>query len=350
MLKKWTWLTKYLSLFPLVDQVLTEIKSQAFLIEDRLLREQAVSSIENKSFHCYGGAVMALLATPNYRPDLVSLIINLQTISDYLDNLCDRAGIGNAEGFLRLHQAMSDAVIPHRQPTDYYALYEGHREDNYLSYLVRSCQALAGKLPSLTVVENRLLEAIRYYSHLQAYKHVVAPYRQDMLVAYLKEEVPNPHSLTWWELAAATGSTLGMFALLSLASHPFLDPELKEAVYLSYFPWICGLHILLDYLIDQEEDLKEGDLNFISFYANDDEAWHSLKRFAHEARQRASTIPPQSLHNLIVSGLLAMYMSDPKVGLQGYKSHALELLRAQNGSNVHLYHLCRLVRNLKGVK
>jgi len=41
-----------------------------------------------------------------------------------------------------------------------------------------------------------------------------------------------------------------------------LSDELTQ-VKNSYFPWVQGLHILLDYLIDQEEDRINGDLNFV---------------------------------------------------------------------------------------
>ncbi|MGE5380850.1 MAG: DUF2600 family protein, partial [Methylocystaceae bacterium] len=112
MLASLPWLTRYLSLFSQVDKCLDQVSLKANQIKNTALREQALLSLEYKAFHCYGGTVMALLAPPHYRHDLVAIIIYLQTISDYLDNLCDRAGSTDSDAFLQLHQSMHDAVNP----------------------------------------------------------------------------------------------------------------------------------------------------------------------------------------------------------------------------------------------
>ena len=39
--------------------------------------------------------------------------------------------------------------------------------------------------------------------------------------------------------------------LFLAASHKGLSKQEAEAIYQAYFPYICALHILLDYLIDQ---------------------------------------------------------------------------------------------------
>ena len=54
------------------------------------LRKQALASIEHKTFHCEGGAIMALMANEHYQ-EAIRFIVAYQTISDYLDNLCDRS-------------------------------------------------------------------------------------------------------------------------------------------------------------------------------------------------------------------------------------------------------------------
>lgn len=54
------------------------------------LHNQAIASIEHKTFHCEGGGILALLAN-EHREDCIRFIVAYQTISDYLDNLCDRS-------------------------------------------------------------------------------------------------------------------------------------------------------------------------------------------------------------------------------------------------------------------
>ncbi|MGE5455209.1 MAG: tetraprenyl-beta-curcumene synthase family protein [Methylocystaceae bacterium] len=349
MLTSLPWLTRYLQLFPQVDKNLQLITAEAMKLPPDLLKNQAFLSLENKAFHCYGGAVMALLARPAYRHDLITLIIHLQTISDYLDNLCDRAGSTDHNAFLLLHQSMLDAINPTAIPGHYYAKYD-YTEDSYLYYLVTSCQNICLRLPSLQVVEEPLQQLVTHYAYLQTYKHMPLADREGNLRTYLAEQVPNPHGLEWWELAAATGSTLGMFALLAMASHDKVDEQEISAVLTAYFPWICGLHILLDYLIDQEEDLVGGDLNFVSFYDSLTTAWNSLVHLVAQAKHRAHQLRLPALHLLVISGLLAMYMSDHKVQLQGGSSQARTLIKSAGRGSLALYQLCRLSRYLKGVK
>lgn len=52
--------------------------------------------------------------------DLVPLIVAFQTISDYLDNLCDRSDSLHCDDFRQLHLAMADALSPGMPKADYY--------------------------------------------------------------------------------------------------------------------------------------------------------------------------------------------------------------------------------------
>lgn len=343
------WLSRFLRLFPTVDAVLAEVTDQATKIPQPQLQYQALQSIDKKAFHCYGGAVMSLLAPASWRSDLVSLIVYLQTISDYLDNLCDRAGSTDAQAFLHLHQAMYDAINPQSNLTDYYARY-GLSECVYLPYLVANCQQICQRLTGMPLIKAHLEGLVSYYSYLQAYKHMDPAERECCLQNYINDKVPNPHGLNWWELAAATGSTLGMFALLSLASRDNLKADEIDLTLTTYFPWVCGLHILLDYLIDFEEDLQGGDLNFVAYYDNQVDAWQALHHFVAEAKKQVRHLPHCSLHLLVVVGLLAMYMSDHKVKLQGILSEARTLIKSAGFGSLSLYQLCRLTRHLKAVK
>ena len=69
-----------------------------------------------------------------------------------------------------------------------------------------------------------------------------------------------------------------------------------------YFPYIQGLHILLDYLIDQEEDKVGGDLNFCFYYENEKQLFHRLKHFMKEAESHTKNLPYKQFHQLINRG------------------------------------------------
>jgi len=342
------WLYNYLrGTIPGVQAELSRLTKRANQIEDRELHLQALSSLKSKAFHCYGGSVLALLGPRNRWQDLIILITAFQTISDYLDNLCDRVGICDQQAFYRLHDAMLAAATPGETPADYYDLYEGYREEGYLSYLVTRCQDIIASLPGREHVHDQIRQLIQHYTNLQALKHLSPDQRCAKLKGYINSQVENPPGFEWWEIAAATGSTLGMFALWAKAAHPDCDSSSVNQVFKAYFPWICGLHILLDYLIDQEEDMREGDLNFVSFYPRTEARWEALHTFTRQSLERAASLPQPGLHTLVVTGLLAMYLSDAKVRTQGYTGSARRLIQAAGRGNLVLYYLCRVVRYLK---
>ena len=81
----------------------------------------------------------------------------------------------------------------------------------------------------------------------------------------IRNQIPE---MEWYEFSACSGSTLGIFCLVSYALRDDFKLEDAENIRKGYFPYIQGLHILFDYFIDQEEDQAGGDLNFCFYYEN----------------------------------------------------------------------------------
>ena len=75
---------------PRVHAHLRHWTERARAIPSPELRRQALASIADKTFHCEGGGIYSLLAGER-RGEAVRFIVAYQTISDYLDNLCDRS-------------------------------------------------------------------------------------------------------------------------------------------------------------------------------------------------------------------------------------------------------------------
>src|SRR5690606_21976802 len=121
-------------------------------IPDEELRKQAQASLAMKRFHCIGGSVYALLR-PKRRKTLVALIVALQTISDYLDNLCDRSTSMEADDFRRLHLAMREAVDPSLPLSDYYACRAEQDDGGYLRRLTEACREAVRELQGYEAVK-----------------------------------------------------------------------------------------------------------------------------------------------------------------------------------------------------
>lgn len=299
------------------------------------LRTQALLSLEHKAFHCVGGSVYAHYPLVDHKI-MLRLIIALQTISDYLDNLCDRLQVTDPQAFRLLHRSFLHALTPGVPPEDYYALYP-YSEEVYLPTLVQTCQELLSAIPYYSQTQPWALRLASFYCELQVLKHV-SPGGEILLKNWTQGAFSS--ELQWNEWAAASGSTLGIFLLFALGfqdSHPQL-----EQILVAYFPWIQGLHILLDYLIDLEEDRKFGDLNFIAFYPSRQTRNEALDKIAWESRKRSARLPHAFFHETVVAGLIALYGSDPKVQQQQLQPIIRSM--ALDCPTRALLRLCRLLR------
>lgn len=308
-------LRMYKHVLPEVSAQLDIWRQRAETIPSAELREQAIASMSDKRFHCQGGAVYAA-ANMTYRHVLVPLIVAFQTISDYLDNLCDRSTSLSKDDFRRLHLSMLHAVDPSAALLDYYEFREERDDGGYLQSLVKTCQSCICLLPSYPTVQPYVKELVSLYADLQVYKHIRHSEREKELLHWWEQHRARYPHIGWNEFAAATGSTLGMFMLFLGASAKELNDEEARGIRNSYFPYICGLHILLDYLIDREEDRIGGDLNFCEYFNTDAHAAERIGWIAEQARNGARQLKDGRFHLMIVEGLLALYLSDPKVKRQ----------------------------------
>jgi tetraprenyl-beta-curcumene synthase len=302
----------YKYVLPEVRRELAFWRGRAAVIPDPELRKQALASMTTKQFHCEGGAVYAAANLP-FRHVLIPLIVAFQTISDYLDNLCDRSTSLDPQDFRQLHQSMLDAVDPSAPPGEYYAYRSEQNDGRYLPDLVRACQACIRRLPSYQQVAPQVREWVGLYGDLQVFKHIRRDLRERSLLQWWDRHKAGCKDVFWNEFAAATGSTLGVFALFLAAAHPSLPKHTEQQVAEAYFPYVCGLHILLDYLIDQEEDRLGGDLNFCFYYDDPDLAYSRIAYMAEQARHSVERLEHAAFHRMIIEGLLALYLSDPKV-------------------------------------
>lgn len=305
----------YLKVFPAVHKELNYWKQRANSIPNPELRKQALASIEHKTFHCEGGSIMALIAMKKYK-EVITFIVAYQTISDYLDNLCDRSTSLDPKDFSALHEAMEHALTVDAKPSNYYRYREDQDDGGYLYDLAKTCRETLSKLDHYENIKAQLLELCRYYCDLQIHKHVMFEERIPRLKLWFEENKHQVPQMEWYEFSACSGSTLGIFCLVSYAFRDDFDESYASLIRDGYFPYIQGLHILLDYFIDQEEDKLGGDLNFCFYYKDESELFNRLKHFVEEADKHTNKLPHQKFHKLINRGLLGVYLSDEKVNEQ----------------------------------
>jgi tetraprenyl-beta-curcumene synthase len=333
--------------FPAVDQELAHWSNCAEKIPDPELRCQALASICSKKFHAQGGSIYALYPCVSDPKVIINFIVAFQTISDYLDNLCDRAGVEDETAFRQLHLAMSDAVEPEAGLNDYYRYYPYKNDLGYLTGLVTECRNQILKLPAFPVVINSLKHQIHLYTNLQSLKHLEKSIRKSKLSSWANFYQNLYPNLLWWEFAAATGSTLGIFLLTAAASEASLTVADVAKIDQAYFPYINGLHILLDYYIDSQEDQRMGDLNFVDYYNNRRQCQDRLQFFIDKSLKNCAFLRYSKFHQTIIRGLLSMYLSDAKALTALNRPTTTTLLKKSGAATNLYYRSCRLLRALR---
>lgn len=322
-------------------------KKRAGTIPDPELRRQALASIESKTFHCEGGALYGMLAGKHYK-EAVRFIVAYQTISDYLDNLCDRSTSQDPDDFRALHDAILHALSPDIVPANYYRFRREQDDGGYLADLVRTCQDALRALPAYAAAAQSLHKLASVYCDLQVYKHIKMSERVGRLTAWYEEYRDSlPEEMTWYEFAACSGSTLGVFCIVAHLYQNDVTQDLITEIQKAYFPWVQGLHILLDYLIDQEEDRAGSDLNFCFYYPDVEQMSKRIGHFYEQAQKSVASLPHAKFHHLINRGLLSIYLADRKVARQkDVKRIAADLLRLGGAATWFFYLHCVVYRRL----
>lgn len=302
-------LVYWLQVFPRVAGEVGRRRRRAGAIPDPGLRETALWVLRTKRDNLEGAAAFAAFAQRAGRARAIGAQVGLQGIYDYVDALSEqphRDPVGNSR---HLHQALRRALQPAEPHPDYYAMQAGRHDGEYLVALVQACRAALVGLPSHTYVIEAAERAVERIVAYQTF-NVASPDKSDRLREWATVQASAGEDLRWWETAASAGSSLGLFALISLAADPETAPAEIPAIERAYFPWVGALHSLLDSLVDIREDTREGQRNLITLYASPREAALRLRMLTRESLGQVAQIAHAAPHQLILAGMVGSYLSE----------------------------------------
>lgn len=310
---------------PRAETALQEVRARAEAIPNDELRNLALGSIEHKAYHVAGGCILATFLTPAAADHYVEIVAPLETIYDYLDSLCDRHSNSNADAYPVLHRAIADALEPAAREYEYYGAGPHGDDGDYLVTLVRRVQRSLRRLADHELLFPCARKAAALYARMQTLVHLPKGEREERCKAWYSEHEALYPNLEWQEFACAAGSQLHVYAPLFTIFESRCDAV--EQTHDAYFPYVSALHVLFDSFIDQEEDLRHGDLNFVSAYPNG----HALReRVAYLTRQAVRSlrrlIAPER-HLFVLRVMALFYLTHPKVYAQGLEPEARALLR-----------------------
>lgn len=311
---------------PMAASALKAIRQRAEAIPDPLLRKEALASVDGKSYHVAGAAILATFLPPEAAQRYVDVVAPLESIYDYLDNLCDRHPEVDAAAYPILHHAIADALELEASPRDYYALGPAGDDGGYLRDLVRQTQDALRKTPALERLRPLFAEAASFYGEMQTNVHLPRGRREIACVEWYERHRDRFTSLDWHEFVCAAGSQFQVYGPLYAAFAG--EEDSIEDAYNAYFPYVSALHVLLDSFIDQAEDHHHDELNFAVVYGGAPALRARASFLARAARNAFTTMPHSRRHFFVLRIMVLFYLSHPKIGGQGLDREARALLRA----------------------
>jgi tetraprenyl-beta-curcumene synthase len=315
----------WLGVFPRVCSERRRRRARALEIPDPLLRRTALES-QCKWGNVEGAAAFAVFVPRRQRGAAARAMMCLQAAYNYLDMLGEQPSAEPAANGRRLHQALLVALDPSATAShvDYYAHGPQREDGGYLREIVDSCRAALAELPSYAAVAPAALRAAERIVEFQSCNTGERQGDLQALERWARTATPPGSDLRWWEVAAAGGSSLCVYALIALAADPELDPRTVSAVADAYFPWIGALHSLLDNLVDATEDRATGQHSLIGAYASPEEAAARMRRLAERSLRAAAALPGGRGHTLLLAAMASFYLCTPEASM----SEALPVTRA----------------------
>ena len=311
---------------PRAAHELRRIRALAESIPDHLLRDEALASIDGKAYHVAGAAILATFLPEHAARHYIEIVAPLETIYDYLDNLCDRHPDVPTDAYPVLHQAIADALNPTAPLRDYYALGPHGDDGDYLRLLVARTQRSLRRLADHELLLPAFAEAAAFYGEMQTYKHYPPRERERACVEWYDRNRDRFAQLNWHEFICAAGSNLQVFAPLYAVFAG--KRNAIDRCYDAYFPAVSAIHILLDSFIDQAEDCEYGELNFASVYGGDRALRERAAFLASLAEEGFSKLDDAANHRFVLRVMSLFYLTHPKVYAQRLDGQAQQLLRA----------------------
>ena len=301
----------WLGVFPRVCRERRARRARALAIPDPLLRRIALES-QCKWGNVEGAAAFAVFAPRRPRGAAARAAMCFQAAYNYLDVLGEQPSAEPAANGRALHRALLVALDPGAAHCDYYAHCPQCEDGGYLRELIDCTRAALAQLPSYAAVMPAALGAAERIVEFQSCNTGERQGDLRALERWASAATPPGSDLRWWEVAAAGGSSLCVFALIALAAETDLEPQTVSAVQDAYFPWIGALHSLLDNLVDAGEDRATGQHSLIGAYASPEQAAARMGRLARRSLSATTGLLGARGHTLLLAAMASFYLSTPE--------------------------------------
>ena len=299
----------WLSVVPQIRREARGWHGRAQKIPDPTLRRLALESLLMKESNVEGAAAFAILAPRRHRGAVLLASSTFQCLYDYLDTISEQPSEDPIENAEQLHRALLVALNDDAPHLDYYARHSSGDDNQYLLAMIEVCRSQLRALPSYRLIADLATGMSERFVRYQSLNLSAQLTNHGALARWAREQTPAGSGLRWWETAAATGSSLGLFALFAAAASPKLSPSECSAIEEAYWPWVGALHILLDSVADEALDDASGQPSLLDYYVSPQESADRMHLLASEALHRTSDLRKRHQHQAILAGMVASYLS-----------------------------------------
>lgn len=304
-------LTYWLVVFPRARREVRRWSKAAAAIEDPVLRELALGKLDSEALVAEGAAAFAILAARAHRADVVRAVVAYEILYDVVDAIGEAPTADPLEHNRAVHAALLDALAPD-EPLRYrlsFITASATDDGCYLTLLVHRCRDALRRLPAQALVLPALERFAARAAEAQSLNHAGGSDGHRALAQWAAAQPVS--GFLWWEIAAAAGDPLGVFALLAAAGDPrTLDSDVTT-IEQAYFPWIGALVWLMESLVDQHDDAGSGNHSYVGHYDSTQHGARRLATIAGHAALAAAGLPRGPSHAVLLAGVAGLYLSDP---------------------------------------
>jgi tetraprenyl-beta-curcumene synthase len=302
----------WLDVFPCARAELNVWWRRAEQIPDRTLREAALDALREKSDVQEAAVAFAVLVPPATLIDTVRAITAFEIAFDYLDMLVEMPNPDPVLNGRSLCRAVVSAFEPGLPHPHYYKHHSTGDDGGYLVALVEACRTAVDKLPSFALVAEPVRRALSRIVTYQSLNHGDAHGSHAAFQQWAHSQSTSNIDLRWWETGAAMGSQLSVLALIAAAADPTMVEERVAAIEHAYSPWIAALSTLLDSVVDQYADRRDGQPSLVDYYDSPQVAAERMRLIAVEARRAVLRLPDAANHMMILAAMAAFFDSIPQ--------------------------------------
>jgi tetraprenyl-beta-curcumene synthase len=282
-------------------------RARAEAIPDAAIRRHALAAMDDGRTLVDGAALFWVLPRRPH-PELLRLLVALQTLLNFLDLALEREAQGPDRRPGSWMWLAHDALDLTRPPPHRAIETRSGNDGGYLRALVMACRAGCATLPHYRHARPLLVREAARSRAFEIEHDRDAPRRVAAMEVHVGQHFGDVTGMTWWELIGGASSLLTAMVVLALAADEATAPhDLWRAA--DAYVCVAAAAALLDSYVDRPADAQSGAHNWLDYYPTDEQATRRAIELLRQAVVEASRLRNAERHVVIVTSMAALALS-----------------------------------------